>query len=107
MPIFCQNVNGPFYILIDDVFRDQDVISALNSFCELTLPFPITILATSRTNEYFPDKLNCEVERMDLKKPSPEEKERILVKLGKNRNELTPDLRQRMDIANQFLVLMI
>ena len=104
MSTFCQKVKRPFYILIDDVFRDPEVISAL---CELDQSLPITILATSRSNEYRTIRFGGKFERMSLKEPSPIEKERILLRLGKTRSDLTKEQKVRMDNANQFLVLMM
>ena len=104
MPKFYQKIKRPFYVLMDDVFRDQDVLNAL---CELDQSLPITILATSRSNEYRTIRFGGESDRLTLKKPSPEEKDRLIARLGKNRNDLTSGQRQRLDDANQFLVLMI
>ena len=101
---FCQKVKRPFYVLADDLFREPDVVSALR---ELESSLPITILATSRLNEYRPYRLKSKVERVPSKEPSRGEKERILAKLGKSRNDLTPEQQRRLDAANQFLVLMM
>jgi tetratricopeptide (TPR) repeat protein len=101
---FCQKVKRPFYVLADDLFREPDVVSAIR---ELDSSLPITILATSRSNEYRPYRLKVEIERVSLKEPLRSEKEQILMRLGKTRDDLTPEQQRRLDAANQFLVLMI
>ena len=104
MPDFCQKVKRPFYVVADDPFREPDTVSALR---ELNPSLPITVIATSRSNEYRPYRLKGEVQRVLLKEPSPGEKERVLARLGKTRNDLSLEQRQRLDKANQFLVLMM
>jgi tetratricopeptide (TPR) repeat protein len=101
---FYARVGRPFYVLIDDIFHDP---SATLAFHQLNPWLPITVLATSRANEYHPRQLKCEAISFDLKPPSPDEKERIVIKLGKRRSELTNEQRARLDRANQFLVLMM
>jgi tetratricopeptide (TPR) repeat protein/class 3 adenylate cyclase len=104
LPEFCTKVGRPFYVLVDDIFHNPDAASA---FHELKPWLPITVLATSRPNEYRASRLKCETSRLDLKQPSLDEKERILKKLGKSRDDLTAEQQRRLDAANQFLVLMI
>lgn len=104
MADFYQKVRRPFYVLADDLFRDPDVVTAVR---ELSLSLPITVLATSRANEYRPHRLKGEVVRVRLEEPRPKEKERILQRLGKTRGDLTLEQEQRLDTANQFLVLMM
>lgn len=104
MPDFCQKLRRPFYVLVDDVFREPDVLNAIR---ELNPSLPITVLATSRANEYRPHRMKGEVVRVPLKEPSPNEKERILQRLGKTRTDLTSEQQQRLNAANQFLVLMM
>jgi hypothetical protein len=102
MADFCSKVARPFYVLADDLFRSPEVISALR---ELNSSLPITILATSRANEYRPHRLKGEVLRRPLQEPSSGEKEWILKRLGKTRADLTSEQQRRLDTANQFLVL--
>ena len=45
--------------------------------------------------------------RVDLEPPSHAEKNHILKKIGKSRTSLTPKQRNRLDTADQFLVLMM
>ena len=101
---FYQTMRRPFYVLVDDLFRDPDVVNAVR---ELSLYLPITVLATSRANEYRPHRLKGEVVRVSLKKPSSDEKERIIQRLGKTHADLTLEQQQRLGAANQFLVLMM
>ncbi len=101
---FCRKIKRPFYALADDLFRDADVVSALR---ELNVFLPITVLATSRANEYRPSRLKAEVIRVPLSEPSRDEKERILRRVGKPRGTLTPEQEKRLDGANQFRVLMM
>jgi Cap4-like dsDNA endonuclease family protein len=104
MTEFYAKVGRPFYVLVDDLFRDPEVINALR---ELSPWLPITILATSRANEYHPHRLRGEVLPEPLKEPSLGEKERILQRLGKTRVDLTSEQQKRLNTANQFLVLMM
>ena len=105
LPEFCSKVDRPIYVLVDDIFRDAD---ALFAFGELNPWLPITVLATSRINEYRgTHRLKFAKNRLDLKFPSFKEKKYILKKFGKSRTSLTPEQRIRFDNANQFLVLMM
>jgi len=101
---FYQRVNQPFYVLADDLFRSPDVVSAL---CEVNPSLPITVLATSRRNEFRQPHFKGELVRTDLLPPSKEEKERLLERLGKSRQELTVEQQTRLDSTDQFLVLMM
>ena len=102
---FWAHIQQPFYVLVDDVFRDDNVLRALKG---LDPNLPLTILATSRINEYRGgERFSFPIERVDLLEPSPAEKTRILSKLGKEWAQLTPEQRARLGVANQFLVLMM
>jgi len=105
LPDFWTRIQQPFYVLVDDVFRDDNVLRALKG---LDPNLPLTILTTSRTNEYRgSERFPFPVERVDLLEPSSAEKTRILSKLGKEWAQLTPEQRTRLGAANQFLVLMM
>jgi tetratricopeptide (TPR) repeat protein/energy-coupling factor transporter ATP-binding protein EcfA2 len=104
MSQFHEKVASPFYVLVDDLFRTPAVVAALH---ELNSSLPITILATSRENEFRPGGLKNIMQAIPVAQPSPEEKARILERLGKSRDELTPSQRTRLDSAKQFLALMM
>ncbi len=46
---FAARINVPFYVLVDDLFRDDGVVRALKA---LDPNLPLTIVATSKANEY-------------------------------------------------------
>jgi hypothetical protein len=101
---FQEHTQEPFYILVDDVFRDESVLLALKG---LDPNLPLIILATSRTNEYRGDEgLPFPVERVDLFEPSPAEENRIMSKLGKEWTQMAAEERERVGAANQMLILM-
>lgn len=102
--IFYELHKKPFYVLVDDVFREGSVVDALY---QLTPDIPMTILATSRLNEYKERRTNLEVHALRLRPPSPEEKGRVLQRFNRRVAEMTPQQVGRLDSANQFLVLML
>jgi|GEM_PF-3604647 len=105
LPELYAKLGCPFLVLVDDIFHDPEAASA---FRELNPWLPLTILATSRRNEYHRgSRLKCEALRFDLKPPSEDEKERILKRLDKGRASLTRDQQQRLNTADQFIVLMM
>ena len=106
MPEFTIELNRPLLILTDDIFRGED---ASNSFINLAPNLSATILATSRRNEFRTraKRLKFECVEFKLNPPSADEKKRIVNSLGKNTADLTPEQRQRLDVADQFIVLMI
>lgn len=105
MQAFYDKVRRPFYVVADDLFRASDVIDALR---ELNISLPVTILATTRANEYRQHhRLPCEPERIEVKRPSPDEKKIFLERLGKTRAELTPEQQELLDTDSPFLVLMM
>jgi tetratricopeptide (TPR) repeat protein len=101
---FQRKLNRPLIVLVDDIFRDPE---ASNAFIGLPTHLPLTIIATSRRNEFRlrAKRLKCECVQMELNPPSPKEKESILKTLGKSRATLTVDQKRRLDNANQFIVL--
>jgi hypothetical protein len=102
---FWTRIQQPFYVLVDDVFLDEGVLLALKG---LDPNLPLTLLATSRTNEYRgSERFPFPVARVDLIEPSPAEKTRILRKLDREWAQLTPQQRARLGAANQFLVVMM
>lgn len=76
---FSESVNGEhFYVITDDVFRDESILEALqqNEFL-----FPMTLIGTTRQNEDRHGTLEgteYETVCFDLAKPSEAEKERVL-----------------------------
>lgn len=103
---FQKKINRPLIVLADDIFRDSDASSA---FIGLPPRLPLTILATSRKNEFKlrAKRLKCECSKIELKPPSPKEKDDVLKKLGKSRTDLTTEQKHRLDDADQFIVLMM
>lgn len=105
MQEFYDKVKRPFYVVVDDLFRASEVIDVVR---ELNTSLPITILATTRANEYpRHHRLSCEPERIPVKRPSFKEKELFLKRLGKTRAELTPKQQKLLDTDSPFLVLML
>ncbi len=98
-----ESLQKPFIVLVDDVFRDEDVIVALQNIGN---QIPMTILATSRTNEYRSERrLSFDVESINLKRPSYSEKERIINKIGNSKLEnIKKDL---LEESVPFLVFMM
>jgi hypothetical protein len=106
LPDLAGKIGRRFYILVDDVFQDPD---SADAFRELSATLPVTILATSRPNEYEHRvrRLKCDHLRFDLRPPSGAEKGRMLNRMGKRPEDLTTEQQHRLDKANQFLVLMM
>jgi len=106
IPELAPKIGRRFYILVDDVFQDPE---AADAFRELSAALPITILSTSRPNEYEyrVRRLKCQTMRLELRQPSDTEKGRMLSRLGKVRGDLAIEQQRRLDSANQFLVLMM
>ena len=104
MTEFCYRVGRPIYVLADDLFRNPEVHRALE---ELNPWLPLTILATSRTNEYRPGRLKGQVVPIALGPPSAAEKERVLLRIGQDLGKLNAKQLRRLNAANEFLVLML
>ena len=98
-----ESLEKPFIVLVDDVFRDEDVTDALQNIGN---QIPMTILATSRTNEYRGERrLSFDVKPIYLKRPSYSEKERIINKIGNSKLEnIKKDL---LEESVPFLVFMM
>ena len=83
----------PFIVLVDNIFRNEEVVTALQNIGN---HIPMTILATSRTNEYRGRKrLPFTVKSIRLNNPSYKEKKRILEELeekGINLGDISDDL---------------
>ena len=76
------NEEKPFVVLVDNVFRNEKVIEALQNMDQY---IPMTILATSRTNEYRDKRLPFKLKPILLDKTNYEEKKYILEELGKKK----------------------
>ena len=100
---FHSAVHRDIYILIDDIFRYDDVVQALRA---LDPALPITVLATSQTSEFRPRRLTSEPLVVLLEGPSEPEKNRMLKKLGRSQRELSRDEQARLDRATDFRVMM-
>ncbi|MCD4675501.1 MAG: hypothetical protein K8S18_05825, partial [Desulfobacula sp.] len=100
---YTESLQKPFIVLVDDVFRDEDVMVALQNIGN---QIPMTILATSRTNEYRGERrLSFDVKSVNLKRPSYSEKERIINKIGNSKLEnIKKDL---LEESVPFLVFMM
>jgi len=104
LPEFCSVARQHVFVLVDDLFRHKEVIQALR---KLDPSVPLTILATSQTAEYHPHRLPCAPLSVPLEVPSDDEKTRMLSKLGKSRDDLTPNEQSRLDGATDFRILMM
>ena len=79
----------PFYVLVDDIFRDKNVIEELDELNKVLRSngSSMTIIATSRLSEY-PLRMRAKIhiERIELGKVSDTEKRRALQKVGIDEN---------------------
>ena len=100
-----QQYTGPLIILVDDVFRDENALTTLES---LDPDLNITVIASSRSNE-IPEHLRLPfpIHIEKLNKPSPTEKIRILQKLSINEQIFSAAQRRRLQEANSWLVVMV
>jgi len=81
--IYNDAIQKPFIVLVDDVFRNEEEVLLLENIGQHIPPIPMTILATSRTNEYRRERrLPFLVKDIPLEKPSIVEKNRIIERLG-------------------------
>ena len=104
MAQFATTLRQPVYVIADDIFRHPEVRRALR---ELNAWLPVTVIATSQTNEYSAEGLKTEVVPIPLGPPTAAEKSRLLVKLGLKPEDLTPEQMKRMEVASEFLVVMV
>ena len=95
-------INNRLYIFIDNIFRDIDFVEALQGINKGNLP--VTIIATSRTNEYKDRNLKEFIKKMELK-VSEKEKKELLERIGKSYDNLSPDERKDFNETNLFIVL--
>lgn len=100
----------PFYVLVDDIFRDKNVIEELDELNKVLRSngSSMTIIATSRLSEY-PLRMRAKIhiERIELGKVSDTEKRRALQKVGIDENSLSREERTKLEKADRMLVLMI
>jgi len=97
------NEEKPFVVLVDNVFRNEKVIEALQNMDQY---IPMTILATSRTNEYRDKRLPFNLKPIFLDKPNYEEKKRILEEL-RNKNIKLDINEELLKKSVPFLVFMM
>ncbi|CAD6492624.1 MAG: hypothetical protein DIAAKJNI_00336 [Candidatus Argoarchaeum ethanivorans] len=104
--IYDDVIQKPFIVLVDDVFRNEEEVLLLENIGQHIPPIPMTILATSRTNEYRRERrLPFLVNAIPLEKPSIVEKNRIIEKLGDSRLDgIKKDL---LEESVPFLVFMM
>lgn len=103
LPSFVERIGPDLYILIDDVFRYDTFTQAIGN---VNPDLPVTVVATSRSNEYQERRgLRERVERVDLKGLSSEEKEDFLVRLGMPFDKLSSVDQDRVDKADSPLIL--
>jgi tetratricopeptide (TPR) repeat protein len=101
---FSGKINQPFYLLVDDLFRSPEAVDA---FLQLSPWLPLTILATSRTNEFNANRIKCKTYRFDLASPSSGEKKLITEKLGLEEREMSELVRKRLRSTMPFIALMV
>jgi tetratricopeptide (TPR) repeat protein/DNA polymerase III delta prime subunit len=104
MSEFIGRVHRPIFVLVDDLFRSPTSRRALQ---ELDASLPLTIIGTSRMNEFRLQRLDSGLTPLELKPPSHSEKTRVLRRFNKTTNDLTREEQRRFDSASQFLVLML
>jgi len=114
---FSEQIHQHFYLIADDVFRDDSILEELENN---ELQFPLTVIGTTRLNEDQQDKLRLRgyrIESLDLElSPSPEsqEKQRILDRICQEDGEAKARLekmaaaeRKQLMAAPSMLVLML
>jgi tetratricopeptide (TPR) repeat protein len=96
-------LDGMIYILVDDIFRYEDVVQAIRN---IDAELPVIVIATSRSNEYKgQSRLGKRIERVELKPLSPGEKTLFLNALNKPYEELNIEDQERVKNADSFLTL--
>ena len=114
---FSEQINQHFYLIADDLFRDDSILEELD---RNELQFPLTLIGTTRFNEDKQHKLQFRgyrIEFLDLElSPSPEsqEKQRILDRICQQDAEAKARLekmaaaeREKLMAAPSMLVLML
>ncbi|MEQ8382098.1 MAG: hypothetical protein RH949_06980 [Coleofasciculus sp. A1-SPW-01] len=114
---FSEQIHQHFYLIADDVFRDDSILEELENN---ELQFPLTVIGTTRLNEDQQDKLRLRgyrIESLDLElSPLPEsqEKQRILDRICQEDGEAKARLekmaaaeRKQLMAAPSMLVLML
>jgi len=107
--LFSEEMSGEhFYVLVDDLFRDEAILEGLE---ENELLFPFTLIGTTRRNEDQHDALDehYEIRWLDLERPSNTEKERLL-ELALVRDSMqarSAQKKQELMAAPTMLVLML
>ena len=104
MAQFWKSIQRPFYILADDLFREDEVVDVLGT---LDPSMPVTILGTSQVGECRCHGLPCEPVAVHLEGPSKDEKDRMLHKLNIRKEDLTSDQLKRLENATSFRVMMM
>jgi len=103
LPQLAEYIGHHFYILIDDIFRNQvNFVKVLEENLDENLR--VTVLATSRSAEYHEGSLRNVIKKIELTL-SAEEKDSLLKKMGKSYEQLTPEVQKQFTEANLFLVL--
>ena len=104
--IYNDAIQKSFIVLVDDVFRNEEEVLLLENIGQHIPPTPMTILATSRTNEYRRERrLPFLVNDIPLEKPSIVEKNRIIERFGGSRLDgIKKDL---LEESVPFLVFMM
>jgi hypothetical protein len=95
-----QQHEEPVVVLIDDVFRASPAWKALRDL-------PITIIATSRSDELHLGEWPFPGEFRRVVKPTKREKELLLEKLNKKEEELDLTQRERLDKAASWSIAML
>lgn len=94
----------PFIVFVENVFRNENVVVALQNMDRY---IPMTILATSRTNEYSEKRFPFRVRPISLERPSYEEKKRILGELENKGIKLGAIDDDLLEESVPFLVFMM
>ena len=107
--LFSEETSGEhFYVLVDDLFRDEAILEELE---ENELLFPFTLIGTTRRNEDQHDALDehYEIRWLDLERPSNTEKERLLdlPLVRDSLRAMSAQKKQELMAAPTMLVLML
>jgi len=101
LPQLAEHIGHHFYVLIDDIFRNQYFVKVLE---ETEENLPVTVLATSRSAEYYEGRLRNAIRKIELRL-SEEEKDSLLKKMGKSYEQLAPEVQKQFRETDLFLVL--
>lgn len=104
LPHIYDLLNRPFMVLVDDIFRIESIDLALKA---ISATLPITILCTSRANEYRPPVIDGERLQLNVNPPSDEEINKLLIRFDKPIDAINSSQRKKLRDPGEFLALLM